>query len=1245
MTAAAFGRVSAQGTLSNSSGLVSVVRRSRGTYRVTLTQPFSSPDYQVVPLVEDTGRNIPPYAEIDQRTLSTFDIQWRNSSNVLNDYDFTLTVYSSDIVKGDPGRDGRDGRDGSDSTVPGPPGRDGSDASVTSANIVRAVSGTPTNNQIIEYDSSSSQLQFVDPPSGGGGTAPTISNIISAIGGSPSDEQVLTYESTGPTLQWQDIPTPPPSVTPVPYVTGDPHYWVGDGEGRVLSLILHDVDITNTNRNTDQLLVRIEGIPFTLAWPIATADRRINIELSDTQATNINDNASGSVPISVALRQGTTTLQLIQIVNLPVIVPAKAIALKEDITSSGGGTTVVANPTTDSSDPAISSITIGTTDYRISGRRGARGPAGDDASVTIANIISAIGGSPSDEQVLTYESTGPTLEWQTVTSGGGTTVVANPSTDSSDPQLNSLRVGSTDYRVVGQKGDKGDRGEQGVPGRDSTVAGPAGPAGMDGRDGSDASVTSANIVRAVNGTPTDNQIIQYDSANSRLEFQDPPSGGGTAPTISNILSAIGGDPTDEQVLSYESTGNTLEWQSLPTPVIPVPYILGDPHYWVRGADARTLTFILHDIDIVESNKNVDSIVFELSGSSFTVVWPIATGPRRINIELNATQATNINDNSRDSVAFIARLRQGQDVVQTISGSLPVIVRNKSIALIEDIPTSGGSSQPAPVGVNQVMVPATISGEQSLVADGSYDIVVSTITAGPYATMGTSANAGKIVFSRGGILRLGVAITCRVSGTNGRAIPTLNVTGTGIQIMGRSNGYYRATNVNRTVFRSVDILVTQGAVGTLQLLNPTESFDPQTLLFTGFSHIVMFAYGGTAGRDGSDGADSTVAGPAGRDGRDGRDGSDASVTSANIVRAISGNPTDNQIIQYDSANSRLEFQDPPSGGSGGGIVEDFTSSFLISGYTYDSSKNVTLSTSTNLNPHGVTRDSDGNFWVVDLRDTSISKYSSTGVYDSSATINLSSANVAPVGLAIDPDGNFWVCDTLRDVLYSYTSSGSFRSGSTITLKNPENRSPLAMWIDDDGTFWVGDSSDKIFRYSSSGVFDAASTIDMAAGNRSPQGIARDPLGNFWVVDTSDKLFKYSPTGENDAAATINLDSSITDPTGLHIDSDGSIWVLDNNAPRRLHYYKADSSQNLASVTISEEVYSIPSRAGSGTAPTIANILSAIGGSPTDEQVLSYEATGATLEWKSLSTFAVVATDSTVTPPRITQFSVNGVTYQV
>ena len=155
------------------------------------------------------------------------------------------------------------------------------------------------------------------------------------------------------------------------------------------------------------------------------------------------------------------------------------------------------------------------------GRDGRDGRDGSDATVTTQNILRAVGGTPQDNQVLTYDESGTTLDWSDPPRGeqGERGLRGLPGRDSTVP------------------GPAGPAGRDGVDGRDSTVPGPAGPAGRDGkdstvpgpagrdgRDGSDASVTNANIVLAIDGVPLDDQIIQYDFLTGRLQFADPPAG-------------------------------------------------------------------------------------------------------------------------------------------------------------------------------------------------------------------------------------------------------------------------------------------------------------------------------------------------------------------------------------------------------------------------------------------------------------------------------------------------------------------------------------------------------------------------------------------------------------------------------------------------------------------------------------------------------------------------------------------------
>ena len=442
-----------------------------------------------------------------------------------------------------------------------------------------------------------------------------------------------------------------------------------------------------------------------------------------------------------------------------------------------------------------------------------------------------------------------------------------------------------------------------------------------------------------------------------------------------------------------------------TNITPVPYLTGDPHYWVEDAGLRNITLVLHDVDITPTNENTDNLIISIDGffNYFIRPWPIATASRRITITVPADQAETIEDNAEGFVNFDIRLRDDITDVQRIRGNLPIVIKPKSLALIEDInsenivnavngdpldtqiieydqsnqrltfvdkPSGGGSgtgprgpagpagrdgsdasvtianiiraiggrpqdeqvltyessgntlewqdqtggtsTQPPPINVNQIMIPATISGERSIRPDGTSDITVSTITSGPYATMGMGDDAGKIVFSRNGILKLGVGITCRVSGSQGRVSPTLNVSGTGIQVLARTNGYYRSTNVNRLIFRSVDVLVTAGATGTLQITNPTEAQGQTTLLYSALSHIVMFAHGGTQGDKGEKGDK----GDRGDRGLAGSDGSNAMVTVSNMLNAIGGNPQDEQVLTFEASDNSLKWEDPPMGGGGG-----------------------------------------------------------------------------------------------------------------------------------------------------------------------------------------------------------------------------------------------------------------------------------------------------------------------------------------
>ena len=197
----------------------------------------------------------------------------------------------------------------------------------------------------------------------------------------------------------------------------------------------------------------------------------------------------------------------------------------------------------------------------VQGPAGPAGRDGSDASVTTQNILRAVGGRPQDNQVLTYDESGTTLDW-------------------SDPPRGEQGPRGLPGRDSTVPGPAGPAGRDGVDGRDSTVPGPAGPAGAagrdgkdstvpgpagrDGRDGSDASVTNANIVLAIDGVPLDDQIIQYDFLTGRLQFADPPAGapasGGTG-TQAPVQASASNEEERYQALkeAYESGATNINY--------------------------------------------------------------------------------------------------------------------------------------------------------------------------------------------------------------------------------------------------------------------------------------------------------------------------------------------------------------------------------------------------------------------------------------------------------------------------------------------------------------------------------------------------------------------------------------------------------------------------------------------------------------------------------------------------------------
>jgi hypothetical protein len=198
-----------------------------------------------------------------------------------------------------------------------------------------------------------------------------------------------------------------------------------------------------------------------------------------------------------------------------------------------------------------------------------------------------------------------------------------------------------------------------------------------------------------------------------------------------------------------------------------------------------------------------------------------------------------------------------------------------------------------------------------------------------------------------------------------------------------------------------------------------------------------------------------------------------------------------------------------------------------------------------------------FYVVN--DASVNyTYEYDAVGGSIENYSLNSGNSAPRGAASTAAGDtIWVADKNRKV-YVYDDDGALQgSWSAGTLSSRATVEGIAtngtdVWI-------VDDYANRVYRYANaagrlSGSQNAASNFALNSSNRNPKGIVTD--GTYiWVVnDTStDKVFKYTTSGALVGSWTI--DSANKYPTGLTIDpSNGSqdIWIVDSGTDKVYAY---------------------------------------------------------------------------------------------
>ncbi len=196
--------------------------------------------------------------------------------------------------------------------------------------------------------------------------------------------------------------------------------------------------------------------------------------------------------------------------------------------------------------------------------------------------------------------------------------------------------------------------------------------------------------------------------------------------------------------------------------------------------------------------------------------------------------------------------------------------------------------------------------------------------------------------------------------------------------------------------------------------------------------------------------------------------------------------------------------------------------------FDSSGTLlaTIGSAASLNyPMGLALDSAGTLYAANYGSgpaaNSVARFDAGGNFVASMTAQID----RPVGVAVDTGGHLFVGNWFLNTVSKFDASGTFLAtiGSSSTITNPGGLVTTAA-----GELYVASEGSGVIS-----LFDAAGTyqssIGSGAGLLAPSGVARDSLGNLYVSSGTDS--SNSLISKFDSAGAFQFSWSIPDVSGF------------------------------------------------------------------------------------------------------------------
>jgi sugar lactone lactonase YvrE len=196
--------------------------------------------------------------------------------------------------------------------------------------------------------------------------------------------------------------------------------------------------------------------------------------------------------------------------------------------------------------------------------------------------------------------------------------------------------------------------------------------------------------------------------------------------------------------------------------------------------------------------------------------------------------------------------------------------------------------------------------------------------------------------------------------------------------------------------------------------------------------------------------------------------------------------------------------------------------------------TTVNTTGFVSPRGLTLDSAGDLFIVDLSAMTLGKLAPDGTVTNVAGNVLASPNF----LTTDGNGNIYVPSAGSRTITKVAPDGT----PTILVSRAAGiKSPAGLAFGPDGTLFAADAeAEAIDKVAADGTVTLF--VDLSADGVVPQGLAFDAAGTLFVADSSNaQVLEITPAGA--VSTFVSRPQGIVSPEGLAFDSIGNLVIAD------------------------------------------------------------------------------------------------------